>query len=564
MADLVPGENNFVKDLTQRYKDAKALKMPFEADWRRVAELGLPRHYGGWVTTNAPSDAAGMGAARQSRINTYDSTLSRALPIYAAVLERMLTPGTQQYHTLTAEEDKDKKSATITRGLERLNNALFRKRYEPAARFTAAQGETYLSCGAYGNAGKLITWRQPNKQLRARGGFLYRNVPFRNLFWEIDDEEQIRTKFRRIDWTCDQAMKALGDKCPKPLVEECKNPSRDRTRKWEFYHCVTPSQDWDETALDYRRHSIGSYYVFVDEPTLVREPGGYSSDPLIVSRMATEGGNPYGYGAAQLVLSTVSMLQAQKKTWLRQGQLAVQPTLLVRDDGVMNVELVPGAQIAGGVNSQGQKMVVPLEQGSFQIVEKLMQSEQADVKEVMFARIFEILKDQPQKTATEVLDIAAREAAQLSPTMGRMQAEDLGPQIEREIELLVENNALPEGLPSELSEMPYNPIYTSPLAKSQHSESVSGFMRIAEMAMNVSKMTGDTRPVRRLNFDIALPAIAEQQSVPASWIKTDDEMKASDADVAGQQQTQQVVDALPGVAGMLKATQDNNLKPAPT
>lgn len=563
MPDLMTGENNFAKDLTQRYNDAKAQRLPFEADWRRVAELGLPRHYGGWVATNSPSWAVGTGAARQSRINTYDSTLSRSLPIYSAVLERMLTPGSQHYHGLTPEDDRHKKNPTITRGLALLNKTLFKKRYEPLARFVAAQSETYQSFGAYGNAGKLVTWREPNKQLRRRGGFLYRNVPFRNLYWCLDDEENVNCKFRRIDWTATQALSALGDKCPKKLKEEAAKTGNDRTKTWEFYHCVMPSQEWDQFALDYRRHPIGSYYVFVEEPALVRDPAGYTSDPLIISRAATEGGNPYGYGSAQLVLSTIGLLNAQKKTWIRQGQLAVQPTLLTRDDGVMNVELVPGAQIPGGVDSQGRKLVVPLEQGNFQIVEKLIEHEQADVRDVMFARIYEILQEQPQLTATQVIDIAAREAAQLSPTMGRMQAEDLGPQIEREIELLAENHAMPEGLPPELSDLEYLPVYTSPMAKAQNAEGTSGFMRIAELAANVAKMTGDTRPLRRLNFDVALPEIAEQQSVPPLWIKTDEEMKASDAEAAKEKETQQAIDALPGVASIMRTGADNNMRQPP-
>lgn len=556
-------KNAFACSLMDRYKEAKRIRMPFEADWRRIAELGIPRQYGGWVTTNSPTgDDAGYSAARTARLNTYDSTLGRSLRIYAAVMERLLTPGSQKWHVLQADSERDRQSVSVKRALDKLNDLLFRRRYEPAARYTVSQSATYLSCGAYGNAGKLIVWREPNKQMRRRGGLLYRNVPFRNLFWEIDDEDNICCKFRRIDWTARQALSFLGDRCPKRLADEAKRPNADNARKWEFVHVIRPNHEWDEGALDYRRHRMGSYYVFVEEPELVKDPGGYSSDPLIISRMGLEGGSLYGYGAAQIVLSTVGVLNAQVKTWLRQGQLAVQPTLLVRDDGVMNVELTPGAQIAGGVNSAGQKMVQPLEQGNFQIVEQLIQAERSDVKEVLMATIFEVVRDQPQKTATEILDIAAREAAQVAPTMGGMQADDLGPQIDRELLLLAENGALSAEEFGILSDLEYSPIYTSPLAKSQHSESVSGFMRITEMAINIAQATQDSRPVRRLNFDKALPAIAEYQSVPADWIKSDDEMLASDAAAADAAQTQQTIDALPAAASIAKTMADNKMKPA--
>jgi len=562
MAEVTVGENSFAVDKVKAYREAQRIRNPLEADWREVSRLGLPRHYSGWTIQNGPQTAAGTGAARQSRIATYDSTLMRALPMYAAVLERILTPGTQIYHTLQAQDDRAKQSRAVTLGLEKLNAALFKYRYEFAAGFSNAQAETYVSGGAYGNAGKLITWREPNRQMKRRGGLLYRNIPFRNLFWDIDDDEQIYNRFRRIDWTAQQAVLALGDKCPKPIAEDAKKTSgADANKTYEFFHCICPSQDYDESALDYRRHPFGSYYIYVAVPTVVQEASGYSSCPLVISRSATEGGMPYGYGEAQTVLSTVGLLNAQKKTWIRSGQLALNPPLLTRDDGVMNgtVDQTPGAANPGGVDAQGRKMVQAMDVGNVTMAEKLIAMEQDDVKAVLFGKIFEVLKDQPQMTATQVLDIAAREAGQLAPTMGRYQAEDLGPTVEREISLLAEHGQLAKlELPSELSDLEYAPIYTSYLAKSQHSESVSGFMRITEMAMNVAKQTGDNRPVRRLNFDLALPEIAAQQGVPSRWVKSDEEMAASDAEAAQRQKTEDMISVAPAAASVGKAMMDKN------
>jgi hypothetical protein len=561
MADLMTGENSFAKNWVTRYRQAQQLRMPLEADWRRIAELGLPRHYGGWTSSNQPVGFAGSGQARAARVNTYDATLGIAFNIYSAVLERIMTPGQQMWHGLQAEDERLQKSQTIRGGLDLLCRELFRRRYEPKARFQQAQGELYVSHGAYGNAIKMITWREPRPQMRERGGLLYRTIPFRNMYWEVDDEEQIRVKFRRIDWTARQAYLALGDACPKKLKEIAEGPQTlNQNRTYEFVQCVAPNEDFDEHALDYRGLPIGSYYIYVEEPCLVKLPGGYRSDPFNVARSETEGGQPYGYGPAQVVMSTSNVVNAQAKTMLRQGQLAVQPPLLVRDDGVMNTELTPGAQIPGGVDSQGRRMVYPLEQGNFQIAEKLIEKNQMDIRAVLFGRIYEILQDQPQLTATQAIDLATREAAQLAPTMGRLQADDLGPQVEREIDLLAANGALPEGLPSELTDLSYLPVYTSPMAKMQKAEGTAGFFRLADMLINVAKMTDDGRAVRRLNFDKATPEIADQLSVPATWIKTDEEMAASDAEAAEQQKVATAVEALPAAASIAKTMADNNMK----
>lgn len=560
VTDIGLGETSFAKDMVRCYQDAKSIRMPFESEWRQVAEWGLPTQYGGWAVNNAPQSYAGSGATRNARIRTYDSTLKKAIPIFAAVLARLQTPASQIYHALQAEDERLRLNPTIMRGLAKLNSYIFRKRYEPLARFEAAQGAVYKSIGAYGNAGKLVTWREPNRQLRRRGGFLYQNIQFRNLFWNVDDQDQIFQKFRRIDWNKRQAMIALGDNCPAII----KRQADDSTQTFEFVHVVTPSKVYDEHALDYRRHPIGSYYFFVEKPTLVKEASGYSSDPLIISRTDADAGQPYGYGAAQLVLSSGGLLNAMKKTWIRHGQLSAQPALLTRDDGVMSINQTPGAQNPGGVNAAGQKLVHQIEPGNFQPAEKLMLAEQQDIKDALFGRIFEIVRDQPQKTATEIIDIAAREAAQLAPTMGLMQAEDLGPQIEREINLLGENGELAAlELPSELQNTEYMPVYTSPLAKSQKSEGTAGFMRLSTMAIEIATATGDNRPVRRLNFDVALPEIADQQGVDPRWIKTNDEMAASDAEVAKQEQAKMLTDVAAPAASVFKTLNDNQMKAAP-
>jgi hypothetical protein len=64
-----------------------------------------------------------------------------------------------------------------------------------------------------------------------------------------------------------------------------------------------------------------------------------------VPRDYTEDGNPYAYGRAQQVLSTVGTVNAQVKTMLKVGQKIADPPLLARDDGILNgtVDITPAA-----------------------------------------------------------------------------------------------------------------------------------------------------------------------------------------------------------------------------
>jgi hypothetical protein len=197
---------------------AQASACRTKPDWRRVAELALPREYGGWVTTNALRDGAGAGAARQARLSQYDSTLARSINKFGAVCERMMTPKSQIYHLLRPANMKMLRSRAVREYYDDYNSLLFDLRYNPLARFQSMQGQVYRSFASYGQAVKMLTWRESplNQGSRTmfrgrgrtqRGGFLYRTIPFRNMYWMVNHEEQINTWFRRIDWTARQACR---------------------------------------------------------------------------------------------------------------------------------------------------------------------------------------------------------------------------------------------------------------------------------------------------------------------------------------------------------------------
>lgn len=558
------------KKLVDQYKQAQAIRAPYEPDWRRVAELGLPRQYGGWVTTNAPSQAAGTGAARTARIAQFDSTLARAFPKFGAICERLMTPNSQIYHTLGPSNKSLLKSKAVTQYYYDYNQLLFKLRYHPRARFSIAQSEVYLSLAAYGNACKMITARGAplnsdgtglrRGQNSAKGGFLYRTIAFRNMYWMVDEDEQINLKFRRIDWTARQAESALGENCPDKLKEINKNANtHDQSRTWEFFQIIMPSNEYEPQAFDYRRYALTALYVFVEQPTICKQPSGYNSDPLVCPRHLTEGGSPYGYGAAQLVLSSVGTVNAQKKTMLKVGQKQADPPLLARDDGILNgnVDIRPAAVNYGGVDNQGRPLVHALQVGNLNVAEKLLEREQADIEDPFFVKLFEILKDRPQLTTTQVLDEAAKHASLVSPMMGRLQAEDQGFQIEREIDLCERQGLAPEKPAEILDDPEYDVTYTSPAAKMARSESTSGYFKMLDMAVNFAKETGDKGPLRMFNVTRSLPEIADQQNVPPHWMNTVEEAQAAMAQDAQAQKIDQATKALPGMASMARTAAVN-------
>ena len=184
-----------------------------------------------------------------------------------------------------------------------------------------------------------------------------------------------------------------------------------------------------------------------------------------------------------------------------------------------------------------------------------MEMERRVINDAFLITLFQILVDTPAMTATEVLERAREKGMLVAPTAGRLQAEFLGPMIERELQLLASQGLLPE-MPPILRDSPeameYKIEYDSPMSRMQRAEKASGFMRALDVAANYAKNTQDISPLDWFNFDNAMPEILDIHGAPTSWTRSLEEVIATREQRAEQQQQQQMVEAAPAIAGMMK------------
>lgn len=548
------------RDMVKRYEDAKSVRSPHENDWRMASAYCLPRHFNAWQT-NGPTGYNGNGAAAARRF-AFDNTGVRALPKYVSILTRLCTPTSQRWHKLSATNADLMKIRSVKVYFDSLTELLFKLRYDTKARFQQSISEVYASLGVYGT-GPLYVGQRTRKPLDKKGGLLYKACPLRDVFILCDDEGSVDTVFRRFWLTARQFRQKFADieTAPSPVKAELDNPNPSDSKYFEFVHVVHPRSDYDPNAIDVRRHPVVGSYICVEAQQYVGEEEGYRSFPYLTPRTFTEADDAYGYSPAMQALPALGSVSTIKKTILKQGQKAVDPVILAHDDGVMNggMDLRPGAVNYGAIDAQGRKLVDALPPGNFAVGEKLLQDERDDINDSFFVKLFEILVDKPDMTATEVIERSADKASLLAPTMGRLQTELLGPDIEREIDVLDELGLL-RGLemPPELVEAQgeYDVVYTSPLAKGMYAEEVSGFNRTVEVAIQLAQATGNPEPLDHFDFDVAIPELADRMSSPARWMRDEKAVAAVRASRAQAQQQQQVMDNMPAMASVAKTAAD--------
>jgi len=99
----------------------------------------------------------------------------------------------------------------------------------------------------------------------------------------------------------------------------------------------------------------------------------------------------------------------------------------------------------------------------------------------------------------------------------------------------------------------YDVEYDSPLSRSQRSEEAAGYLRTFETAIAHANTTQDLSVMDYFNTDVIYPALAEINAMPESWMNGPEQIQALREQRAKAQQTQQIIEAAPAAAGVMKA-----------
>lgn len=499
-------------------------RAPYDSIWRQIAERCAP-------------DLSGFGGeqVRPGRTEKqFDSTAALAASSFAAALMGMIVPRERLWHGLRSGIPELDRLPAVKAYFEAVRDRLFYFRYAPKSNFANQFHATMLSNGLFG-PGVLFVDEDV-----ASGQLVYRNIHCAEIWIEEDEFGRVRTVYRRARLAAGLWEKRWPAAANLPSVRREIEAKRPWT-ELEFVQKIGPNPDADPERMDARGKAFLNQVVSVADRELAHE-GGYHSMPILVGRFTALSGARYGRSPAMQVLPDIKMTNEMQKTLLRAAHRAVAPPLLVHDDGILSkLSVRPDAVNVGGMSADGRPLVQPLLTGG-QIGSGIEMVEMARklVERAFLVPLFSILTDTPDRmTATEVLERAQEKGMLLNPAAGMVEAETLGPMIEREIDLLARGGRLPE-MPGELLEAAgeYRITYDNPLQRAARSERSIGFLRTLE-ALTPVMTAGGPDAVQRVmgSFDIdaAVRGLAEDNGVPQSWLK-DPAARAEEEQAAAEQQ----------------------------
>lgn len=523
-------------DLLSQHARMRTQRTMFDNTWQDIAERICPRKA---LFKRGREGNQTKGLRLTERI--FDATPALALDRFAAAAHSLVIPRNQLWQKFKASKDELNKVVQVQRYFDELTKVVFAARY--AANFDNQAHECFYDLGAFATM-CLYTGDTGQKML-------YRSVPMWQAFMAENSFGVVDVLSREYWLTARQAVKEFGvDK-----VSSAIQRAATITPEAEFpFLCVTkPRADMDVNRLDFMGMAYAQIEIDMSSNTVVKEEG-YRTFPYAVGRYTVTPGEIYGRGPAELVLPDVKMLNEMNKTTLQAAQLRNLPPILAHRDGVLDaIRLTPAAINYGGIDSAGRKLIDSLDiGGDTGLTIELMDQKRNVVIDAFWGKMYQVLLENPQMTATQALLIAQQQGALLAPTASRIENEFLARIADHELDILHKAGVLPEP-PPELLEAGggYQIEYDSPMSRARRAEEGVGILRSVEQLSPMAQIVG-AGIFKRVNWDEASKIIFEVNGAPARMLYTDDEMVEIKQQADQAAQMQQILAAAPVAASAAK------------
>ena len=318
------------------------------------------------------------------------------------------------------------------------------------------------------------------------------------------------------------------------IGEKITEAIKDKPDKmFNFIHAVEPTQDYERSVGKVAtKLPFHSCHVCEEDKMVVRS-GGYNEFPYLVPRWAKATGEIFGRSPSYNALPDIKTLNKAVEIGLKAWSKAIDPPLLVQDDGVIGkVRMTPG----GITVIRNDAAVQPLQIGSnWQITDLKETQLRTAIRQAYYSDQLQ-LQEGPQMTATEVQVRYELMQRLLGPTLGRFQSEFLNTLIERVFGLMLRAGALSLA-PDIIENQQVDVEFVGPLARSQRMEEAVAVERLYQLAMQIGQ--ADPQILDIINHDQAIRMRAELLGVPKSVLRGVDEVEELRMMRAQQQQMQQ-------------------------
>lgn len=491
----------------------------WEDHWQEILDYVMPRK----------ADIVFTRTKGQKRTEIlFDSTAITASNLLAASLQGTLTSPSMQWFYLKVRNEEFNENREVQLWLEDSAKRMYNVFNE--SNFNTEVHEMYLDLVSIGTGALFV--EEGNKGFQ-ESGVHFNTMHIAEYYIQENVSGYIDTLYRKYKLSARQAVQEFGkDNVGEKVLEAAKDKP---DKEFNFIHAVEPLEDY-ERALGKGATKLPFHSCHVcEEDKMTVRAGGYNEFPYLVPRWSKATGEIFGRSPSYNALPDIKTLNKAVEIGLKAWAKAIDPPLLVQDDGVIGkVRMTPG----GITVVRSDAAIKPLQIGSnWQITDLKENQLRTAIRQAYYSDQLQ-LQDGPQMTATEVQVRYELMQRLLGPTLGRFQSEFLNPLIERVFGIMLRANAfLPA--PEMLEGQSVDVEYVGPLARSQKMEEAVAVERLYQLAMQVAQVDPSIMDI--INHDEAIRTRAALLGVPKSILKSVVEVDQMRQDRAMQEQMQQEI-----------------------
>ena len=355
----------------------------------------------------------------------------------------------------------------------------------------------------------------------------------------LDEDRRLSCVARRVKMT----PREMADRFGK---DKLSSPTREMLalRPYEpvdVVHVVQKREMRDDRRRDAKNMPYASYWYEENGTELLHE-GGFRSMPFFFT-VWEEARGVYGTGPGDEALADQRGLEAWELRKAVGIEKMIDPPLLAPGTLKRHVNAAPGSVVSDNAYSQSNALR-PLYEVNFGTAVQYVQEEVNQIamrlEDIMMANIFAnmSLETRPAgMTMTEYMDRRRRSAELMGPTVSSYEPRVLSPLIERVYGLLDEAGMLPPP-PQGLSEWAtLNVSYQSPMAQMLEQSGAVATGQFIEQVAPLVRVAPDI--MDKIDTDQMVDELAQRMGVPASIVRSDEQVAAIRQQRAEAQEQQQ-------------------------
>ena len=504
--------------IRKRLDKLEADRGTWESHWQEILDYVMPRK----------AEITFLRSRGEKRTEVlFDSTAITANNLLAASLQGTLTSPSLPWFSLKLRDDDANKVRDIQIWLEDTARRMYAVFNE--SNFNTEVHEMYLDLCSVGTSAIFV--EEANEGF-LKGGLHFNTLHISEYFIQENVKGTVDTLYRKYKMTARQAVQEFGEKNIGTKIKEALKAKPDT--QFNFIHAVEPTEDYERAIGKVKtKLPFHSCHVCFEDKMVVRT-GGYNEFPYLVPRWAKATGEIFGRSPSYNALPDIKTLNKAVEIGLKAWAKAIDPPLLVTDDGVIGrVRMTP----AGITVVRSDTAIKPLQIGSnWQITDLKENQLRTAIRQAYYSDQLQ-LQEGPQMTATEVQVRYELMQRLLGPTLGRFQTEFLNPLIERVFGIMMRADALMPR-PSEMEGRNMDIEYVGPLARSQRMEEAIAVERLYQLAMQVVQVDPTVMDV--IDHEQAIRMRATLLGVPKTVLRGEDEVaEIREQRAAAQQQAQE-------------------------